>query len=417
MRPALLALAGLTIATTAPATALAGWSAAVPIARPDGAAIVSADVAGGGAGGRALAAWVRSSGGAADARVLVASGIRGQWGVPRALSGRGASRPRTAINTLGDAAVAWVNDGAIVAAGRRGPAGRWSVARVTEADGVVQDLRLSIDRSGRPAVLWSETREGGFVARIAARASVRAGWSVRSARIATPGPAPPALALGPGSGALVAWTEGSRALGSRTVRGEFEDPVEISPDARSRPAIAIGRSGALLTAWNAQLPGGTSVVLAAGREKAGEVWGDSEDVGIGATPVAALNDDGDAVIAWSLAAPGAPQGVEAAARSGTGSWRASTIVPRRSCECALRVGGVAIDDDGTAVVAWRRDEQGAPPGGGAAALAAGETDWQRATVGGGRPDAPPVVAAAGGAGPVAVWASARDGVRVAVLRP
>jgi hypothetical protein len=348
----------------------------------------------------------------------VASGTRGQWGVPRTRSGPGASRPRTANNTQGDAAVAWVNDGAIVAAVRRGPAGRWSVARVAEADGVVQDLRLSIDRTGRPAVLWSETRNGGFVARIAARASVRAGWTVRSARIATPGPSPPALALGPGSGALVAWTQGSRALGARTVRGDFEAPVEISADARGRPAIAIGRSGALLTAWSAQLPGGTSVVLAAGREKAGEVWGDSEDVGIGATPVAALNDDGDAVIAWGRAGPGAPQGIEAATRSGSGSWRASTVVPAPNCECALRVGGVAIDDDGTAVVAWRRDEQGRAPGGGAAALEAGETDWQRATVGGGgRPDAPPAVAAAGGAGPVDVWGSARDGVRAAVLRP
>jgi hypothetical protein len=416
MRPALLALAGLTIVTTAPATALAGWSEAARIAPSDGSQLASAEVAGGG-GGRALAAWVRSSGGAADARVLVASGTRGRWGVPRALSGRGASRPRAAINTLGDAAVAWINDGAIVAAVRRGPAGRWSVARVAEADGAVHDLRLSIDRSGRPAVLWSESREGGFVARIAARASVRAGWSVRPARIATPGPTPPALALGPGSGALVAWTQGSRALGARTVRGDFEQPVEISPEARSRPAVAIGRSGTLLTAWSAQLPGGTSVVLAAGREDAGQVWGESEDVGIGATPVAALNDDGDAVIAWSLAAPGAPQGVEAATRSGGGIWRASTVVPRRSCGCALRVGGVAIDDDGTAVVAWRRDEQGRPPGGGAAALAAGEADWQRATVGSGRPDAPPAVAAAAGAGPVAVWASARDGVRAAVLRP
>jgi len=31
------------------------------------------------------------------------------------------------------------------------------------------------------------------------------------------------------------------------------------------------------------------------------------------------------------------------------------VVPRRSCSCTLRVAGVGVADDGTAIVAWRRD--------------------------------------------------------------
>ena len=412
MRPALLALAGLTIAASAPATGLAVWGPGVPVAAPDGGSLSSADVASG-AGGRAVAAWVRADGGGAG-RVHVAAGTRGRWTPARPVSGRGASRPRTAINSLGDAAVAWVNGRLIVATVRRGPAGRWSRARVAEAGGTIQDLRIAIDRVGRPALLWSEAMGSGFVARVASRASARAGWSVRPARISTPGPTPPALALGPGSGALVAWTEGSRALASRTVRGGFEGPREIAGEAGARPAVAIARTGAVLTAWSARLPGGTSVVLAAGRGDPGQDWSDAEDVGIGATPVAALNEDGDAVVAWSLSAAGGPQGIESATRSGGGAWRASTVVARGACECSLRVAGVGVDDDGTALVAWRRDEQGRAPGGGVAALPAGRDDWERAPVGSGRPDATPAVSAAGGAA-IALWATSRDGVRAAVL--
>ena len=384
----------------------------MPVA-PPGATVTSGDVSAG-AGGRAVAAWLRTD--RRGTRVLVSSRAAGRWGTPRALSGAGVARPRAAVNALGDAAVAWVGDRAIVAAVRRGPAGRWSSSLVAGADGSVQDLRLAIDRVGRPMVLWSEAMDDGFVARVATRPSAKAGWRVRPARIGTAGPTPPALALSAGAGALVAWTDGARTLASRTVTGDFEAPREVAGEASGRPAAAIGPTGTTLTAWSARLPGGTSVVQAAGRTDPGDGWGEPDDVGIGATPVAALNEDGDAVVAWSLGGAGGPQGVESVTRTGpTGAWRASTVVPRRSCSCTLRVAGVGVADDGTAVVAWRRDDDDGGTGGGVAALTSGREDWARAGIGGGRPDATPAVSATGG-GATALWATGRTGVRAAVLR-
>jgi hypothetical protein len=412
MRPAPLLAAGLVLAAL-PATSLGAWGPAVPVSRAGGT-VASADVAAG-AGGRAVAAWVRTD--RRGARVLVASRTGGRWSVPRALSGSGAARPRTAVNALGDAAVAWARNGGVVAAVRHGPAGRWRVDRVADAEGAIQDLRLAIDRAGRPALLWSESMDGDFVARVATRQSVRAGWRVRPARIGTSGPTPPSLALSAGAGALVAWTEDARTFASRTVNGDFETPREVAAETSGRPAAAIGPRGTLLTAWSARLPGGTSVVQAAGRARPGDAWGEPDDVGIGATPVAALNEGGDAVVAWSLGGAGRPQGVESVIRGGsTGAWRASTVVPRRACSCTLRVAGVGMAEDGTAVVAWRRDEEDGGVGGGVAGLSAGADDWERARPGAGRPDATPAVSA-GGRGAMALWATPRAGVRAALLRP
>ena len=175
--------------------------------------------------------------------VTARDGARARWSVPRVLSGDGARSPRAALGTRGDAAVAWVSGSSIVVAARRGPRRPWSAARAAEAAGAVQDLRLAIDGAGRPVVLWSEGRGDGFLVRLAARRSARAGWSVLPAQIATPGPVPPALALSPGAGAMVAWAQGGRARASRTVGGAFEAPKEVSSECRTHPAWPSAPAG------------------------------------------------------------------------------------------------------------------------------------------------------------------------------
>src|SRR5688500_12524959 len=135
MRSAPFLVAGLILAALTPA-AHGAWGPAVPIA-PPGGTVASGDVAAG-AGGRAVAAWLRTD--RRGTRVLVSSRAAGRWTAPRALSGPGVARPRAAVNALGDAAVAWVGDRAVHAAVRRGPAGRWSSSLVARADGSVQDL-------------------------------------------------------------------------------------------------------------------------------------------------------------------------------------------------------------------------------------------------------------------------------------
>ncbi len=412
-------LVGLGLAALSPAAALSAWSPAVTVS-PPGASLLGSPDAAVTSGGEALVAWIRRpEADATTGRVQVAwrHGPRRRWVTGRLLSRGGASAPRVALNARGDAVVSWVSGRTVVAAVRRGRKGRWAAARVVQAPVGVQEVRPAMGARGRPIVMWSERRGDGFLVRLATRVSARAGWSVRPARVGTPGPAPPALALSPGAGAMAAWIADGHLWTARTAKGTFEAPREVSSEDSSTPAVALSPGGAGLAAWGVGLPGGSSVVLGAGRARAGLTWGSEKDLGIGRTPRAALNDRGDAVVAWGLAGPGEPQGIEATTRRRGGPWRASTVVSRRTCGCSLTVGRVAMDGSGAAVVAWRRDEGAGVGGGGAASSQAGGSQWARAAVAPGRIREAPAVSAADGEGAVAVWAEEAPGrgVRAALL--
>ncbi|MGD9571063.1 MAG: hypothetical protein AB7V62_04155 [Thermoleophilia bacterium] len=419
LRRALAPIGPVALALLVPAPALAGWSAPAVLTPRDGAAYAVPDVAS--ERGRALAAWVRAPAGTRGrARVQIATRatLSARWTRPVMLSGSGADAPRVALNARGDAIVAWVSGRRVMAAVRRGPAGAWDVADVVDAGGAVADVRVAMTVAGRPTLLWSERSGSGFVVRIAARPSARAGWSARPPRIATPGPDPPAVALSRG-GALVAWVDEGAVRAARTTNGTFERPAVIAEDA-AHPAAAINASATSLAAWGTALPGGTPVMLASGRAAGASGWAVAEDVGIGLRPVAAINARGDAAVAWSLDEEGEQQGVEAATRRGArGSWRASTVVPRRECECALTVGGLGIDGRGAAVVGWHRDDGAAVGGGGAASLGPSAMAWSRASVAPGHLTRAPAVAGDPVAGGAAVWveAGSRGGVRAVTLRP
>ncbi len=415
-------LVGLAVLALSPTVAAAAWAPQVTIS-PAGSARYASPHAAVSISGRALVAWIRTSrsGGRSTARVEVVSRARprARWSRPRQRSAGGATIPRVALNARGDAATAWVRGRSVVASVRRGPLGRWSVSRVIRAGGAVQDLHVAVDRHRRTTVVWSERRGQGFVVRLSVHTSPRAGWRLRPARVSVPGPAPPAIALSAGSGALVAWTADQRTWASRTVDGAFEPPVELSSEDSGSPVAALSPSGVGLAAWAADLPGGSSVVLGAGRTTPAREWGASRDLGIGEVPRAAINDRGDAVVAWSLAGPGAPQGIEATTRSGRGPWRATTVVPRSNCRCVLSVGSAAIDGSGNALVGWRRADGSGAGSGGAAASRVGASDWTRAVLTPGRVREAPTVAAGRDAGGIAVWAEEGSpaGIRVATFRP
>ena len=374
-----------------------------------------------GSSGRAITVFLRtpagSAAGAARVQVTMRASTVGAWSKPLVLSQRGARAPRVAINARGDAAVVWVSGRSLVAAARRGPVGRWSPAGSLVAAGPIQDFRLAIDRVGRPALVWSERDGDDYIVRTANRASPKVRWTVREARISTPGPVPPSLAISRAA-ALVAWVNGSDAHASRTVGGMFESPMQVSSQAAGAPGAALSPLGAMLAAWSVNLPGGTSVVLVSERGTPSRQWASSEDAGIGSRPLAAINERGDAVVSWALAAPGSAQGIEASTRRTGGRWEASTVVARRTCSCALTVGDVAVDGTGTALVAWRLEDGRAVGSGGVSSLGAGADDWARASVSPGRTEVAPVVAG-GSRGGLAAWAEsgAGGGVRTVTLRP
>ena len=420
MRLRALSCAIAVAAMCAPAPALGAWSSPARVSAPDGAAYSQPDAAAAGAG-RALTAFLRtpagSREGAARVQVTTRPSLRGRWSPPLVLSARGGRAPRVAIDDRGDAVVVWVAGRRLVAAARRGPAARWSPAGAITAGGPVQDLRLAIDRAGRPAVVWSERRGEDFLVRTASRASRTRAWSVRPARISTRGPTPPSLAISR-SAAMVAWIDGSQARASRTLRGVFEPPVELSSQVTGAPGAALSPGGRMLASWSVDLPGGTPVVIVSERTAPSRGWSAPEDAGIGGAPLAAINARGDAVVSWALAVPGSPQGIEASTRRAGGRWQASTVVARRTCDCALTVGDVAVDGSGTALVGWRREYGDGIDSAGAAAHAPRAAEWTRAPITPGRTAAAPIVAG-GARGGLVAWAEAGSGggVRVATLRP
>jgi hypothetical protein len=413
---ALAAPLGAAALALAPAAAAADWSAPVRVSPADRAGYGSPAVAAG-PGGAALAAWVRvpAGGEAADGRVqAVARPAGGRWSRPRLLSGPGASAPSVALNARGHAVAAWLNGRLVVGAVRPGPRAPWRPGRIGGAGAPVQELRVSIDRRGRPTAAWIERGDGGYRVRLATADAAGADWAIRAARLTTPGPAPPALALSPGRGAVAAWVDGDRVLASRTVAGAFERPVEMSDSRASAPGIALGGSGAAIVSWAVRLPGGSRVLQAAGRPATAPRWRSAEDVGIGGDPVVAVNEAGDAVVAWGSGEPGGEQTLEASTRPGGGLWRASTILAPTECDCELRAAGAAVDGAGRAVVSWRR-ENGETGGGGVASLAADGDRWQRARIRTARLAGAPAVGAAPTGGTVAAWAvaGAGGGVRAA----
>jgi hypothetical protein len=417
---ALAALVGAAALALAPAAGAGAWSAPVRVSPPDRAAYGAASIAAG-SGGAALAAWVRTPAGAplAAGRVQVAARRAGRgWGRPRTLSGPGASLTRVALTSRGDAAAVWRNGGLIVAAVRRGHAGPWRPGRVAEAGAPVQELAVALDRRGRATVVWIEQRVDGFQVRLATSDAAGAEWSVRAARLATPGPEPPSLALSPGRGALAAWVDDGRVLASRTVAGAFERPVEMSEADGSSAGTALGGSGSALVSWSVHLPGGTEVLQAAGRPAAAPRWGAAEDVGIGGAPAVALNSVGDAVVVWGREGAGGDQLVEASTRRGGGLWRATTVAALHRCDCTVSATAAAVDGGGTAVVSWRRDEGDAGQSGGAAALAPAGDRWEAAPISGGGAAGPPAVSAAATEGEAAAWSigGPGGGVRAAQRR-
>ena len=402
MRP--LALTGAVIlAAATPAGAAAAWDPPVRVSAHDGAAYLAATPALDD-GQAAIAAWIRrpAGGSASGGRVQVTERPSpvAAWSRPLNLSGPGVTRLAVAAGDRGAGVVAWMRGRRLEGAQRARAGEPWRPAAVGTPLGVVIGLTAAVDRSGAATVVWSERRGADYLVRVAARPARGGSWAVRPPRLTVPGPEPPALAVGRGSGVLVAWVEGDRVRASRTVSGSFEAPTTLSGEPASGPAVALSKGGTAIIAWSVLLPGGTSVLMASSRERSGP-WRGAADVGIGQAPVAAVNDRGDAVVAWGLGTEEGPRSIESATRRGDGDWGASTVIARRGCGCALVVGTAAIDARGLAAVSWRRLDGGRPGVGGAAALAAGGSAWQRASPRGRSAAAPGVAAGEGQV--VAAW--------------
>src|ERR1044072_5135665 len=109
-----------------------------------------------------------------------------------------AFEPQVAVDATGDAVLAWVADGHVVARTRSAETGALGPVLAFGGPGA-HFARVVVSADGRATVVW--LRDDGAVSRVLAR---------RLSATGTPGPAVRGGAPGPGGGALGGWPGGGR---------------------------------------------------------------------------------------------------------------------------------------------------------------------------------------------------------------
>ena len=217
----------------------------------------------------ALAAWVTDEPGGA-AVWASAHRLDGGWDPPRRLSPSpsAASGPAVAVNAIGEAVVAWHQDGAILAATRRKD-GTWTAAERISGEVPVHvgsgrpAAWAAIDSAGGEVVAWHARARPETVDVVAATRPAGGDWrapqtvSQPSAR----GAGAPAVALRDGR-ALVVWSQPrgataavlmAREAGVRT--GRWSAPERVSSPGESpatAPRLAIDARGRAVCAYQAR---------------------------------------------------------------------------------------------------------------------------------------------------------------------
>jgi hypothetical protein len=258
--------------------------------------------------GGALAAWVADEPGGGGAVWVAARPAGGGWEPPRRLAASPSmpSRPALALNGAGEAVVAWLQDGALLAAGR-GRDGAW-----------------------------------GAPERISGEAAAHAGVS---------GPAAWA-AIDEDGAALVAWQSRARpdtvdvVAATRPAGGAWRAPETVSlPDERGAGAPAIAqRGGRVIAAWSQPRGGSGAVVMAREVALATGAWSAPERVSapgeIAIAPSVAMDSRGRAVLVYEARRDGLRvadrPAARAPARSPVRLGAEQLLINQRISQAALR---------------------------------------------------------------------------------
>jgi hypothetical protein len=231
--------------------------------------------------GDAVVTWYQSTGGPLLARASERFGEDGSFSRPGpddVLSPPGApvdshpiANPIPAVGPSGEVAVVWTQEngaGSIpVYLATRSPEGAWqkpaSLAdSFSPPAGIARCAQPAFGPGGELYVVWYQDQGDGDRV-YAARRSPSGAWieaGTSPAMLSTAGAVglTPALAVGPGGAALVAWTEKSgdrfRLAVRRTGAGEAWGPIEIlsadsGGDVTTPAAVVAGPSDRALVAW------------------------------------------------------------------------------------------------------------------------------------------------------------------------
>lgn len=285
------------------------------------------------------------------------------WQAPIELGRPGVgSRPRAALDDVGNAAVSWVHDigrdRVLQATYRRGPSGSWPEPNDLSVPSLeVGDHQIALDAAGDAVAVWADRAETSFVIKAEVRPVALGGWgaAVVLSRPSANASGGPSLAVTPGGFAAAVWIEGGvvRAANGNASTGAWDPAVDLSSGSGSAvgsPQIAVAPGGDAAVVWaSRKASNGTDVVLAAFR-RAGGAWEGPIEIGSRrpafSTPQIGLDRLGNAVAVWV-----GTRALEAAARSSSrGAWSHAVEVSRPNP--TVRDPRLSVAANGNSVAVW-----------------------------------------------------------------
>jgi hypothetical protein len=321
------ALVGWTQATNAVALkVLPPTGAAVPLTTlTEGAQVdlVGVDVGLAPAGG-AVAVWTRDplpagpAGGDATVRVSTRSPLTGAWSAPADLSAPGGGHPAVAVAPDGSSVVAWERAGAIEAAVRTATGPFGAPITLSTPDAGARLPAVAVDSGGDAVVAWLQ--DAVMVAERTASGPFGAprAISATGGMPDVPNLGAPVLAMSTGGRAIAAWRrqDGGHLRVEAAVRPaglDWRAPAALSPAATrnaGRPALGIGARGHAVVAWSQPVGTSLSAIRARPLTRAGTRFGALESVsaksGRGTAPSVGLDSRGRSVLAWREDPAGGP---------------------------------------------------------------------------------------------------------------
>ncbi|MCC6831102.1 MAG: choice-of-anchor C family protein [Thermoleophilia bacterium] len=329
------------------------WSA--PTALTSGGPDPQAPVLAVAADGTAVAAWVRSDGGAIRIQTAVRS-ASGTWGATTYASvGPGANNPVVAIDASGNAVAAWEQNGILSA---RYSGGSWSTPVPVGASGA-QQAAIAMNAGGETVVAWKRTDGAKTRIETVNRSGAGAWSAVTILSAAGQDAQQPDVAVSPAGAMTAAW---SRSDGTNLVIQTAERPAGGAwgpATTRSAaggdavvPRLAAHADGAVVAAWSRN--DGTANRVQVIERSADGAWGPVATMSDPGQPAwaakVATSANGDAILSW-YRWDGSRYRVQSRVKPSGGTWGATTTHSDGGAT-AYQV-QPAMAPDGTAILVWQ----------------------------------------------------------------
>lgn len=339
-----------------PASAQQGWGSVSTLSVPsttyprsDRAVQVAANAA-----GDVIAVW----GQGLQVLAVRASGADGRWTQEVALgitnaAGFAYSPPGVALDSAGNAFVAWTSVNGIEAARYSAAAGTWAAAVVVSPAIYPGEPGVATDAAGNALVVWGDS---GRI-KTARYSKTSETWSVP---VDISDGYLPRLAMDAAGNAIVMSSRGNlpagavRAMRYSVASGTWLSVTELAAvnQLYNAPQISMDAAGNAVSAWMAYTTGPTPIVQTARFVAATGVWGAVVILGPASSYDAAVGASGHAVVAWT-----SPDGVAHASRYSPGSatWNAAKDISAAGAGAELR--DIGVDANGHALAIWTASDR------------------------------------------------------------